>query len=151
MVSDFLNQWPGPWILVFFLKYLTLLITCQKWMLEFSFFTWTWLLIHYYQNFQIAHEYFLWQDISMVLSYLSLWSWPSLNLAIIRGICVSWTHRFFTVIICWIVCDKHTYGLECKQVCGNCSNGETCHHVNGTCFHGCKEGVMGSKCTIGQR
>ena len=44
----------------------------------------------------IAHEHFLWQDLNF---YVSLWSWPSLKLAIIGGIYVPQTHLVFALFL----------------------------------------------------
>ena len=50
-------------------------------------------------KFHIAHEHILWQD---------LWPWPSLELVIIGGICVSQTH---------LVLKSHCWKSEIRNPC----------------------------------
>ena len=67
------------WHLTFFFK-MTSVIT-SKW---------------YYESFHIAYEHFLWQDLSTGFKIFVFWSWSSLKLAIIGGICVLQRHFVWT-------------------------------------------------------
>ena len=103
-----------------FLKTLTLLITLEHWVLELSFFSWIfpvnrsfcWYLtfwpwhLTFFLKIDIGHNlnigaFILHVSIScdkiflLVSRYLSSWPWKSLELAIIRGHCVSQTHLVF--------------------------------------------------------
>ena len=104
MGTIFLPLWPWLWSLTYFLKTLTLLITFEQWVLEVWYFTWIFPVIrpfrgcHYFWHCNNIRAFILHMSIScdkiflLASRYLSLWPWPSLELAIIRGICISQTH-----------------------------------------------------------
>ena len=47
-VPLFMTRWPWPWSLTHFLKFLTLVITFEQWVLEIWYFTWIFLVIRFY-------------------------------------------------------------------------------------------------------
>ena len=116
-VPLFFTLWPWPWSLTHFLKTLTMLITFEQWVLELWYFTWVFLVLktfpcfHYFLIIIIAfilHMSISYNKIFLLVSrYLSLWLWPSLELAILGGICVSQTHLVIFIIKIWLWISKY--------------------------------------------
>ena len=83
--------------LIFHMNILVIKSFC--WYLTF----WPWHLIFFkllnnkYYSFHVAFYHFCDKNFLLVPKYLSLWSWPSLELAIIRVICVSQIH-----LVCYL-------------------------------------------------
>lgn len=48
-----------------------------------------------------------------------------------------------------VVCDKGTFGLECKTLCAHCRDTDECNPVNGSCPNGCEKGATGFDCNSG--
>ena len=104
-----LAVWPN------FLETLTLLITFKQWVLELCYITWV---------FQVTTPFRRYQH------FLTLWSWPSLELAIIRDICVSQTHLVLIMssqIILFELIDDNIFAYMRRL--GNGHN----FHLDGTC------------------
>ena len=48
--------------------------------------------------------------------------------------------------MCFIACEKGTYGDKCLGICGNCRHGSSCSNVNGSCTEGCEPGFIEALC-----
>ena len=99
----------------FYLKTLNLLITFEQRVLELCYITWV---------FQVTTPFRRYQH------FLTLWSWPSLELAIIRDICVSQTHLVLIMssqIILFELIDDNIFAYMRRW--GNGHN----FHLDGTC------------------
>ena len=97
--------------LAYFLKTEILFITFEQWILELWYLTWTFRMIRFFcwyfwpwqltfVKIDIVHKLmlkaFLWQDLSTGIKILSLWPWPSLDLAPIGGLSVHKHILFFS-------------------------------------------------------
>ena len=105
LVPLFFTLWPWTWSMTHFFKTLTLLnnfwsVSARALIFHMSIpcvknFLWFYYFLINIRAFKLQMSISCDKIFLLVSRYLSLWPWPSLELAFIRGICVSQTHVVF--------------------------------------------------------